>query len=340
MNIDGLSSSEMESMEAEKKARIEEYNDKETVKHYGSVEDLSSGDIESMEAEIKSRHEGYNDKETVKHYGSVEDLTSSEMESIETEIKARRSEIKQTEQHYGSVENLDDAGIRSMEAQVAEKRKQDVPYKEYFNDLTQNPEINDKEEFDAAVIRSMQSNGVMRNFVDSLCEKIAEKAFQLKNIDINDKERIGEIQQEIEKIVAVYEKYLYTLKENEWEFNNLNEMKMPEYIKDNLWQQQKRLDIVFKMPIPKDMGEYYGGSFERNGKMVPGLELMYQDLSGKKVNWHEVMLYKENELTPSQRYKQRLQEDILKKQEILSGKKEELTKLREEKQQGGNSYGE
>jgi len=94
------------------------------------------------------------------------------------------------------------------------------------------------------------------------------------------------------------------------------------------------------MPIPADLGEYYGGKYERDGKMVPGIELMYQDLASKKVNWHQIMNYKENELTPQQRYKQNLINGIKEKREILSNKENELRRLREERQQEGVSYGE
>ena len=327
-------------MEDEIKSRMDGYNNKEQVKHHGSIDDLSSKEIESTEAEIRSKMDGYNNKEQVKHHGSIDDLSSKEIESTEAEIRSRRHEVRQTEQHYGSVENLDEAGTRIMEAQVLEKRKKDIPYKEYFNNLIENPEISDTEEFESAVLRSMQSNGVMRKFVDGICEKIGDKTFELKNVDKDDKENIENSQQEIEKLVTVYEKYMYALKQNDWDFNNLNEMKIPEDVKENLWQQQKRLDIVFKMPIPADMGEYYGGKYERNAKMVPAFELMYQDLAGKEVNWHQVIIYNENELTPSQRYKQRLQADIMQKQEVLSDKQKELGKLREERQQGGQSYGE
>lgn len=48
------------------------------------------------------------------------------------------------------------------------------------------------------------------------------------------------------------------LKKNEWGFHNLHAMEMPEYIRENIWQLQKNLDIEFKMPIPANLGEYYG----------------------------------------------------------------------------------
>ena len=88
------------------------------------------------------------------------------------------------------------------------------------------------------------------------------------------------------------------------------------------------------------VSEYYGDKFEREGKMIPGITFMYDDLSGKQVNWHQVMIYRENELSPSQRYKQRLIGEITEKQEMLGDKKQELAELNKQRQQGGNVYGE
>ena len=227
---------------------------------------------------------------------------------MEAEIAARRNEVKPTYQHYGSAENLNDAEIRSIEAQVAQKRKEDLPYKEYFNNLVNNRSIIDENEFELATIRSMQSNGIINKFVQDLFDKIAEKAFQLKNVDKNDKITINNIKQQIENLISIYIRYLYTLKKNEWEFNNLTSIQMPEYIKENLWQLQKNFDIVFTMPIPVNLGEYYGQQFERKGKVIPGINLISENLIGKEVNWHQILIYKENELTPYQRYKQSQEE--------------------------------
>jgi len=166
---------------------------------------------------------------------NIDNISNDEIESMESEIKARRNETKQYEQHYGSVESLDDAGIRSMEAQVAEKRKQDIPFKKYFNDLIDNPDITDNEAFQTAVERSMQSNGIMRKFIGDISEKISSKTFELKNVDKNDKESIQNIKNEVETLVAIYEKYMYALKENQWDFSNIDSIKLPEHIKENLW---------------------------------------------------------------------------------------------------------
>ena len=76
--------------------------------------------------------------------------------------------------------------------------------------------------------------------------------------------------------------------------------------------------ISFKIPIPANLGEYYGQEYTRDGKMVAGLRLMYDNLLGKEVNWHQILIYKEGELTPAQLYKKRQQEKFeqARKQEL------------------------
>ena len=313
--VDNLSDVELANLEAEIRARRDSYHKKESVQHYGSVENLSNKEIEGIENEIRARMAGYNSKETVQHHGSFENLSDTEIAGMEAEIKARMIgyNSKESFQHHGSVENADDATISIMEAQVAEQKRKDIPFNEYFNQLIENPEITDEEQFQDAVIRSMQSNKVMRNFVEKLCDKVGEKAFQLKKTDINDKAQVESVKQEIEKMVAVYVKYMYTLKENDWDFrNDINDMSMPEYITENLWQQQKRLDTTFTMPIPVNLGEKYGGKFERDGKMVPGLKFMQDHLVGKQVNWHQLMVPHEmmHSIKPSEAAKNALKSGL------------------------------
>jgi len=284
-----------------------------------NMENLNDIEIKNMEAEINARRNEV--KPTYQHYGSAENLNGSEIESMEAEIRTRRNEVKPTYQHYGSAENLNGSEIESMEAQVAEKRKQDIPYNEYFNNLINNPLITDENQFEAAAIRSMQSNGIIRKFIEQLFEKLYMKSFELKKVDKNDRIKIESTKKEIESLITIYEKYLYVLKKHQWNFSDLNAIKIPEDIKENLWQQQRRLDIVFTMPIPADLGQHYGKQFERNGNMIPGLNLIYEELSGKNVNWHQVMIYGENELTPYQRFKQNQEE---KRQEFINARKQEI----------------
>jgi len=310
MSIDNLNENEIRGMEAEISARRTEV--KPTFQHYGSVENLSDNEIRSMEAEVSARRNEV--KPTFQHYGSVENLSDNEIASMEAEIRARRSEVKPTFQHYGSVENLNDNDVRTMEAQVAEKRKQDIPYKEYLNNLIANPTISDNQQFEDAVIRSMQSNGIMKNFTSSLVEKISEVTYGFKNIEKTDITNINNQKQKLENLVNVYVRYLYELKNHDWTFygsgNDIGLEMISSDMLEDLWQVQKQFDLTFNMPIPKDLGEYYGQAFEREGKMVPAITLMYDDLKNKEVNWHQVLIYKENELTPRQRYMQRKEEAI------------------------------
>ena len=245
---------------------------------------------------------------------NIENLSDSEIRSMEAEIRARRAEVKPTFQHYGSAENLNDNDVRIMEAQVAEKRKQDIPYKEYLNNLIDNPIISDNQQFEDAVIRSMQSNGIMKNFTSSLVEKISEVTYGFKNIEKTDIENINSQKQRLENLVNIYIKYLYELKKHDWTFygagNDIGLEMISSDMLEDLWQVQKQFDLTFNMPIPKDLGEYYGQAFEREGKMVPAITLMYDDLKNKEVNWHQVLIYKENELTPRQRYMQRQEEAV------------------------------
>ena len=277
-----------------------------------NIENLSDKEIASLEAEIRARRSEV--KPTFQHYGSVENLSDSEIASLEAEIRARGSEVKPTFQHYGSVENMSDSDVRIIEAQVAEKRKQDIPYKEYFNNLVANPTISDNRQFEDAVIRSMESNGLMKDFTSSLIGKISEVTYGFKNIEKTDTISINSQKQKLENLVNVYVRYLYELKNHDWVFygvgNDIGLEMISSDMLNHLWQVQKEFNLTFNMPIPKDLGEYYGQAFEREGKMVPAITLMYDDLKNKEVNWHHVLIYKENELTPRQRYMQRKEEAV------------------------------
>ena len=329
--VENLNEAQLASLESEIRSRIEGYNNKKVEEHYGSVENLSLDETARKEAEIKARMEGYNNRTEFQHHGSVENLTLDETASMEAEIKARMIGYNSKEQfqHHGSAENADDATISVMEAQVAEQKRKDIPFNEYFDSLIENPEIVDEEQFQDAVVRSMQSNRVMRKFVEKLCDKVGEKTFQLKNTDKSDNTQIESVKQEIEKMVSVYVKYMYSLKENGWDFrNDINDMSMPEYITENLWQQQRRLDTTFSMPIPVDLGEKYGGKFEQEGKMVPGLKFMQDHLIGKQVNWHQVMIPHEmmHSIKPTEAVKNALKSGITmeKLNEAITAERSEL----------------
>ena len=246
---------------------------------------------------------------------TYDSMDESQIDFLESQ--RRRYDPMPTGLHPDRVtyDSMDDSQIATLEAQVREKRQTDIPFANYLNKLADNPVLFDEKSFENAVARCMQSNGIMNDFVDKINRRLSEKTYEFRSIDKSNTDKIQSTKNEIEQLVSVYEKFLYKLKENDWSFSNLNRMKIDEQIYDDLWKIQKNFDIVFNMPIPANMGEYYGASFERSGKMIPGINMMYEDLNGKEVNWHQVMIYGENELTPYQRYKQRMAERYSKPQE-------------------------
>lgn len=253
---------------------------------------------------------------------SVEDLNYNELNSMENEIRARREEIKTTTQHYGSAENLSRSDTEILEAQISEKRRQDKPFSEYLNDLVANPTITDDTVFENAIIKCMQSKQILKQFMENLTTKINNEIFKIRTIDSSDKLSIENRKKNIEKLVAVYQKALYTLKKYNYNFNTydsgLSTMKLSDETINQLWQLERNKGISFKIPIPANLGEYYGQEYTRDGKMVAGLRLMYDNLLGKEVNWHQILIYKEGELTPAQLYKKRQQEKFeqARKQEL------------------------
>ncbi len=272
-----------------------------------SIANLSAEDRKNMEEQIKDRRPEI--QPTYQHYGPVEDMSENDIRVREAQVKASRSEVKPTYQHYGSVENMDEESRNALEATVAEKRKEDLPHEKYFDALDESLTITDEEQFETAVARSMQSNRIMRDFTSNLVGKISGAVHELKGMDGVDKEGINNQKQKIEKLVGLYERYLYTLKEQGWNFNGADNESGIETIGydtlDEMARVQRQFDVTFTMPIPRNLGEDYGKAFEREGVMIAAIPLMYDDLKNKDVNWHRVLIYRENELTPYQRYRQR-----------------------------------
>ena len=240
---------------------------------------------------------------------TYDSMDESQIESLETQRK--RYEPLPTGLHPDRVtyDSMDESQIKSLEAQVFERKQTDIPYKEYFNNLIENQIIENEEVFKEAVVRSMQSNQLMQTFTNDIIEKIGQKTIDFKSKDKSDKELEEKRKKENESLVYIYERYMYALKENGWSFSSygldVTSMSIPEDIKENIWKLQKEFDITFNIAIPADMGEAYGKAFERPGRMIPGLPLMSEELRGKEINWHQVMIYYENELTPSQRFRSR-----------------------------------
>lgn len=171
----------------------------------------------------------------------------------------------------------------------------------------------------------MQSNRIMRDFVTQLVEEISKETYAFKGIDSTNLEMVNEQKRKVENLVSIYIRYMYELKKHDWTFygagNDIGLEMINSDMMEHLWRVQRNFDFTFNMPIPKNLGEYYGQAFERDGKMIPGLTLMYDDLKNKEVNWHQVLIYKENELTPRERYLQSKQEaekqfDLARQEEI------------------------
>lgn len=241
--------------------------------------------------------------------GPVEDMSREQLERLEAQIRAKRHEVHPIYQHYGPAEDMDEESRKTLEAHVAEKRKEDFPHEQYFDALAESLTITDEEQFEAAVARSIQSNRIMRDFTSNLVGRISGAVHELKGMAGVDKEGINNQKQKIEKLVGLYERYLYTLKEQGWNFNGADNESGIEMIGydtlDEMARVQRQFDVTFTMTIPRNLDEDYGRAFERDGVMVAAIPLMYDDLKNKDVNWHRVLIYRENELTPYQRYRQR-----------------------------------
>ena len=247
---------------------------------------------------------------------SYENLSDETIRTLEAQRKMPNYGPSGIHPDRPNLENMDDSQLRALQARVEEQRRTDTPYKEYFSNLLENPHIENEQDFENAVVRSMQSNGLIRKFVDGLIDKIEDKTLEMKALDKEDKNTAEKLKVELEQLVNVYVRYLTKLKENDWNFRTIGfdtrAMQIPESVVNDLTIIQRKFSFMFNMPIPANLGEDYGNKFEREGKLVPGLHLLYEGLDGKEVNWHQVMIYKENELTPRQRYLQR-QEERLKK---------------------------
>jgi len=310
MNIDNLSDEQVKILESQKK----EVNHGFSGLHPDRVTMDNLSDEQLRILETQKKEVNYESSGLHPDRVTMDNLSDEQLRILEAQKKEFNYEPSGLHPDRVSIDNLNDEQVRIFEAMVSERKKEDMPHKEYFKNLVDNLEISDEKEFESAINRGMQSNSIMNTFILDLMNKLSIKTNELKLVDKNDKNKIDNVKLEIEKAIIVYEKFLYKLKENNWNFQtvgcNLESMKIPENITNDLWQLQKKFDINFNLLIPKDLGDYYGHQFERDGKLLPGINLMYDDLLGKEVNWHQVLIYKENELTPYQRYIQRREEKL------------------------------
>ena len=268
--------------------------------------DLNDNQIRILEAQTREPKFGpsgiHPDRVT------IENMSDEQIRNLEAQTREPKFGPSGIHPDRVTIENMSDEQAKMFEAMVLEKRTKDVPYKQYFNNLVENPIVTDEKQFEDATIRSMQSNEIIRIFMSNLIDKISVKTNEFMNVDKNDKNKIASLKLEIEQLMSLYQKYLYKLKQHGWNFNipgfDLSSMKVPDSILNLLFRLQREYAITFLLPIPVDLGDYYGHEFERQGKMIPGVNLMYDELNGKEINWHQVLIYKENELTPYQMYLQ------------------------------------
>ena len=312
MNIDNLTEEQIRTLEAQNK--LGKFRPMGVHPDRVNYDSMSEDQIRTLEAQINIYEPGpsgiHPDRVT------IDSMSDEQIRTLEAQRNRYEPGPSGIHPDRVTIDSMDDDQIKTVEAQVFARKQADIPFNQYLDGLVDSPIIEDEQQFLDAVMRSMQSNSVMEKFINKLTEKIGQKVFEFKTIDKNDKAKVEAAKSEIEQLVGLYQKFLYTLKANGWNFQTIGlgveGMKLDDSVSMGLWRIQKNYDIEFTLPIPADLGEDYGKAFEREAKMVPGLTMMYDDLRGREVNWHQVMNYHPGELTPSQRYKQRREERMRK----------------------------
>ena len=312
MNIDNLTEEQIRTLEAQNK--LGKFRPMGVHPDRVNYDSMSEDQIRTLEAQNKMYEPGpsgiHPDRVT------IDSMSDDQIRTLEAQRNRYEPGPSGIHPDRVTIDSMDDDQIKTVEAQVFARKQADIPFNQYLDGLVDSPIIEDEQQFLDAVMRSMQSNSVMEKFINKLTEKIGQKVFEFKTIDKNDKAKVEAAKSEIEQLVGLYQKFLYTLKANGWNFQTIGlgveGMKLDDSVSMGLWRIQKNYDIEFTLPIPADLGEDYGKAFEREAKMVPGLTMMYDDLRGREVNWHQVMNYHPGELTPSQRYKQRREERMRK----------------------------
>ena len=312
MNIDSLTEEQIRTLEAQNK--LGKFRPMGVHPDRVNYDSMSEDQIRTLEAQNKMYESGpsgiHPDRVT------IDSMSDDQIRTLEAQRNRYEPGPSGIHPDRVTIDSMDDDQIKTVEAQVFARKQADIPFNQYLDGLVDRPIIEDEQQFLDAVMRSMQSNSVMEKFINKLTEKIGQKVFEFKTIDKNDKTKVEAAKSEIEQLVGLYQKFLYTLKANGWNFQTIGlgveGMKLDDSVSMGLWRIQKNYDIEFTLPIPADLGEDYGKAFEREAKMVPGLTMMYDDLRGREINWHQVMNYHPGELTPSQRYKQRREERMRK----------------------------
>ena len=287
MNLEDLTSEELKSLEETLRKQGYDRAATEGFRHTGTIDGLTNEQLASMAAEIRTRQYQDAARETYSDHGSYDKMSDKEISSLENMTATLRAEhavsggndsairgnyeseilngnIENTEarvayqrtQHavsgngftfYGSVENMDN--ISHLEAQVKQQKMDDAWAIAYFAGLNQKPLIEDSSEFKAAVGRSIQSNRIINKFFDEFTETLGTKLYALKNLAPNEVDAIAASKETIEGFLNIYGKFVYELKVQEASID-YEGLQMPDFIKEALWQQQRRLGITFAMPIP------------------------------------------------------------------------------------------
>jgi len=245
----------LESMQAQQKTdyAISGGNDsaiRNTLEGY-SAEELSSLEREIATAREKYAVSGGNDSSI---RGNYESLNVNELRAQESMVAQMRRENALSGGNDSSIRGntesaIIEGNIDHLEAQVKQQKIDDAWAIAYFSGLNQNPRIENEQEFKSAVRRSIQSNRIINKFFDEFTDTLGTKLFVLKNLTPNQTEAIEESKRLIEEYLNIYGRFMFELKTQDASINYVA-LQMPDFIKETLWQQQKRLDVTFAMPIP------------------------------------------------------------------------------------------
>jgi len=194
---------------------------------------------------------GGNDSSIRGNIESMDEKSISELESMTSHLRTEYAVSGGNDSSIrGNIESdILEGNVSHLEAQVKQQKIDDAWAITYFKGLNENPRIVNEQEFKAAVGRSIQSNRIINKFFDEYTEILGTKLFALKHLERNQTELIEESKRLIEGYLNVYGRFMFELKMQEASIN-YEAMQMPDFIKENLWQQQRRLGVTFAMPIP------------------------------------------------------------------------------------------
>lgn len=219
--------------------------------HYGTTDNMTSGELDAQASEIKARQYADAAKSTYSEYGSYDKMSDNEIKSLESMISNNRREYAVSGGNdssiRGNIESAED--ISHLEAAVKQQKKDDAWAIEYFKELNKNPKIIDMTEFKAAVSRSIQSNRIINKFFDEYTDALGTKLYELKKTDPTQTDVVTVCKEAIENYLNVYSTFMFELKMQEASID-YQALQIPDYIKESIWDQQRKFGITFAMPIP------------------------------------------------------------------------------------------